>query len=167
MKLLIKFSIGIHNDYKKRVYHDIVLDKIRFQDKYGDLKEKHAKYWIDNWVEKTDPGKHVFEDIAIAAFLIGIWEEERQRNPSKMKQTFVDVGCGNGFLVHLLNQEGYTGYGVDISRRKSWTSFEGSDLRQECIIPSECVYDVDWVIGNHPDELTLWIPIIAARSNAR
>jgi hypothetical protein len=26
---------------------------------------------------------------------------------------------------------------------------------------------VDWIIGNHPDELTLWIPIIAARSNSK
>ena len=26
---------------------------------------------------------------------------------------------------------------------------------------------MDWIIGNHPDELTLWIPVIAARSNCK
>ncbi len=27
--------------------------------------------------------------------------------------------------------------------------------------------NIDWIIGNHPDELTLWIPIIASRSNSK
>lgn len=33
------------------------------------------------------------------------------------------------------------------------------------IIPNETVFDnVDWIIGNHADELAPWIPIIAMRS---
>ena len=30
--------------------------------------------------------------------------------------------------------------------------------------PNQCKFsDVDWIIGNHSDELTPWIPVIAAR----
>lgn len=31
------------------------------------------------------------------------------------EQTFVDLGCGNGFLVHILTSEGYKGYGIDLN----------------------------------------------------
>jgi hypothetical protein len=33
----------------------------------------------DTWTEKTDPLKFVYEDIAIAAFLISLWEFEREQ----------------------------------------------------------------------------------------
>jgi predicted TPR repeat methyltransferase len=36
------------------------------------------------------------------------------------KQTFVDLGCGNGLLTFLLVSEGYHGFGVDIADRKIW-----------------------------------------------
>lgn len=36
------------------------------------------------------------------------------------KQTFVDLGCGNGLLTFLLVSEGYEGYGIDIADRKIW-----------------------------------------------
>lgn len=37
----------------------------------------------------------------------------------------------------------------------------------QTIVPSsKCLFpDVDWIIGNHSDELTPWIPVIAARSS--
>ena len=31
------------------------------------------------------------------------------------KQTFVDLGCGNGLLVDILTQEGYSGFGIDLN----------------------------------------------------
>jgi len=38
-------------------------------------------------------------------------------------------------------------------------------LTAKTIIPDETVFqDVDWIIGNHADELAPWIPIIASRS---
>lgn len=37
------------------------------------------------------------------------------------KQTFADLGCGNGLLTFLLVEEGYEGFGVDIADRKIWT----------------------------------------------
>jgi len=29
--------------------------------------------------------------------------------------TFVDLGCGNGFLVYLLTSEGFVGHGIDLN----------------------------------------------------
>lgn len=35
-----------------------------------------------------------------------LWGEERAENGTTTKQSFVDLGCGNGLLVHILNNEG-------------------------------------------------------------
>ena len=77
---------------------------------------------MHKWVEVTDPSKHVFEDIAIATWLICLWKEDKS-------QRFVDLGCGNGFLTYILSQEGYIGYGVDMTKRKIWNDFQNTDLR--------------------------------------
>ena len=82
------------------------------------------------------------------------------------KQSFVDVGCGNGFLVYLLASEGHRGKGIDIESRVLWKEYPQEI--QDCIEQRELVdasFDAsgfDWIIGNHPDELTPWIPAIAA-----
>ncbi|KAF2851012.1 DUF1613-domain-containing protein [Plenodomus tracheiphilus IPT5] len=36
---------------------------------------------------------------------------------------FVDIGCGNGLLVYILNAEGWHGWGFDARRRKTWDTF--------------------------------------------
>ncbi|KAG0042861.1 tRNA methyltransferase 44 [Gryganskiella cystojenkinii] len=83
-------------------------------------------------------------------------------------QSFVDLGCGNGFLTHILNEEGHPGTGIDLAARKVWDIYgENTHLKAETIIPNETVFqDVDWIIGNHADELAPWIPIIASRSKS-
>lgn len=68
------------------------------------------------WPECTDPGKFVYEDIAIATYLLLLWEEYGS-------QTFVDVGCGNGLLVYILTMEGHFGLGVDVRKRKIWDMY--------------------------------------------
>ncbi|KAJ3223029.1 tRNA methyltransferase 44 [Clydaea vesicula] len=165
-KLLTTFLKFLKNpNYEKRVIHDIIVPKINYQDRYYILKEKYS-HWIEKWPESTDPKKHVFEDVAIATFLILMWEEEGQRNGVEKKQSFVDVGCGNGFLTYILTNEGYFGKGIDISKRKLWDMFDIEVALEERIInPREEKYEgFDWIIGNHPDELTLWIPIFAAKT---
>ncbi|KAJ2994509.1 hypothetical protein HDV02_001530 [Globomyces sp. JEL0801] len=109
--------------------------------------------------------RFVFEDIGIATWLICLWKQEK----TTKKYKFIDLGCGNGFLTYLLTQEGYSGYGVDLSERKIWSQFPSSTkLYQRPIYPmEEKLEDVDWIIGNHPDELTLWIPIMASISKTK
>lgn len=59
------------------------------------------------WPETTDPQKFVFEELGIAAYLCILFD----RIPSLdlFPNKFVDLGCGNGLLTYVLNQEGYPG----------------------------------------------------------
>lgn len=134
---------------------------------YQQLKEKY-KELVKVWPEVTDPEKFVYEDVAIATYLLVLWGEERAEKGTTTKQSFVDLGCGNGLLVHILNNEGHPGMGIDIRRRKIWDMY-GPDthLEENAITPSDGFLfpSTDWLIGNHSDELTPWIPVIAARSS--
>ncbi|GFS23287.1 tRNA (uracil-O(2)-)-methyltransferase [Elysia marginata] len=144
----------------------VAVDK--YKDTYVRLKNTYGRDLVENWPEKTDPKKFVYEDVAIAAYLLLIWEEDRLKKGLKEKQSFVDLGCGNGLLVYILSREGHKGLGIDLRRRKIWDMFEKDvDLKEEAIKPSsEHLFpDYDWLIGNHSDELTPWIPVMAARSS--
>uniref|UniRef100_A0A8C9DJ36 tRNA (uracil-O(2)-)-methyltransferase n=1 Tax=Prolemur simus TaxID=1328070 RepID=A0A8C9DJ36_PROSS len=140
---------------------------VKYSKTYQELKEKY-KEMVKVWPEVTDPEKFVYEDVAIAAYLLILWEEERAERRVTAKQSFVDLGCGNGLLVHILSNEGHPGRGIDVRRRKIWDMY-GSQTRLEegAITPNDKTLfpDVDWLIGNHSDELTPWIPVIAARSS--
>jgi tRNASer (uridine44-2'-O)-methyltransferase len=136
---------------------------------------------------------------------------------------FVDLGCGNGLLTHILISEGYAGYGFDLRARTSWAHYPQatqSHLLVRALDPTAptrvfpmkqrhqqnrdpisssqphdagnndddeeeeeeangttynggshgCVEDPDillptgcFLIGNHADELTPWIPALATR----
>ena len=78
---------------------------------------------------------------------------------------FVDLGCGNGFLVHILTQEGYKGLGVDLQPRQIWQKFPESRLISQTITPNSS-FKASWIIGNHSDELSPWIPIMARQTNS-
>ncbi|KAI8904850.1 hypothetical protein EDD86DRAFT_278019 [Gorgonomyces haynaldii] len=161
VKKIIKIGRGHKNGYQKRVHHDLVHDKIEFQNLYEEIKTRH-KHWVEQWPEATDPQKFVFEDIGIATYLILLFK----KYPRQKTFDFVDIGCGNGFLTHILTQEGFKGYGLDLAERKIWDMF-ACDLRKETIQPQIYQADADWIIGNHADELTMWIPIFAQRSQSR
>jgi tRNASer (uridine44-2'-O)-methyltransferase len=99
------------------------------QNTYARLKKTYSADLINRWVEKTEPAKHVFEDISIAAFLIELWRQmygvlpdcERSASATlRMFPGFVDIACGNGVLVYVLRQEGYEGWGFDARRRRTW-----------------------------------------------
>ena len=102
------------------------------QNTYARLKQKYATDLINGWVEKTEPSKHVFEDLSIAAFLIELWRqmygvqsswERLDPTVSKKFPGFVDIACGNGVLVYVLLKEGYKGWGFDARRRRTWDTF--------------------------------------------
>uniref|UniRef100_A0A5F8A7N8 Probable tRNA (uracil-O(2)-)-methyltransferase n=2 Tax=Macaca mulatta TaxID=9544 RepID=A0A5F8A7N8_MACMU len=140
---------------------------MKYSKAYQELKEKY-KEMVKVWPEVTDPEKFVYEDVAIAAYLLILWEEERAERGLTARQSFVDLGCGNGLLVHILNSEGHPGRGIDVRRRKIWDMYgPQTRLEEDAITPNDKTLfpDVDWLIGNHSDELTPWIPVIAARSS--
>ncbi|XP_064201022.1 probable tRNA (uracil-O(2)-)-methyltransferase [Anguilla rostrata] len=134
---------------------------------YQKLKEKY-KEMVKVWPEVTDPEKFVYEDVAIATYLLVLWEQERADKCLTAKQSFVDLGCGNGLLVHILGNEGHPGKGIDVRKRKIWDMYGPQTcLEESAITPSDSFLfpDADWLIGNHSDELTPWIPVIASRSS--
>ena len=148
------------------------MDKSAYQDLYISLKNKYAKSLIRDWVEVTDPLKHVFEDISLTAFLILLWSQNRGKETK-----FVDIGCGNGVLAYLLIMEGYEGHGFDARRRKSWNIFPQhvqDRLCEKILIPGfledvsgegihDGVFDEGtFLISNHADELTPYTPLLAA-----
>ncbi|KAI7898365.1 uncharacterized protein BX663DRAFT_525074 [Cokeromyces recurvatus] len=164
---LFKWCIQKRLGYKKKGHHDVLVPKEAYQTMYQTMKTKYGPQLVANWTEKTDPKKFVYEDIAIASYLLCLWKEEEIKN--KRKPTFVDLGCGNGLLTFLLVSEGYEGYGIDIASRKIWSALcknqKKNMLRVETLYPAETVYpEAEWLIGNHADELVPWIPIIASKS---
>ncbi|KAL0272454.1 UNVERIFIED_CONTAM: hypothetical protein PYX00_005414 [Menopon gallinae] len=136
---------------------------------YERLKSKYAKDLIENWKENTDPQKFVFEDIGIASYLLLLWNKGKLPDGNLKMQRFVDLGCGNGLLVYILNSEGHKGVGLDIRKRKIWDTYPSHViLKEEAVTPGLSVYpEADWLIGNHSDELTPWLPIMARRSGAQ
>ncbi|XP_020020922.2 probable tRNA (uracil-O(2)-)-methyltransferase isoform X1 [Castor canadensis] len=144
-----------------------LISVMRYSRTYQELKEKY-KEMVKVWPEVTDPEKFVYEDVAIATYLLILWEEERAERGVTAKQSFVDLGCGNGLLVHILCSEGHPGRGIDVRRRKIWDMYgPQTQLEEGAITPGDKTLfpDADWLIGNHSDELTPWIPVITARSS--
>ncbi|KAJ4419645.1 tRNA(Ser) Um(44) 2'-O-methyltransferase [Gnomoniopsis sp. IMI 355080] len=193
LRILHKHGEGQAAGYQKRVHHDMLVSQITLQTKYADLKQKYSRQLVKDWEEVTDPTKHVFEDLCIAAFLIELWSE-------MYKDTefpgFVDIGCGNGLLVHILHREGYAGWGFDARARKSWAKYSSTvsvrtidgghqvqdSLQTLVLLPSvtrstsdeeisdSLVHDGrfpkdTFIISNHADELTPWTPILARLSD--
>lgn len=88
---------------------------------YGELKRKYGLEMVKKWPECTDPNKFVYEDVAIATYLLLLWEKERNENgTATRKQSFLDLGCGNGLLVYILTSEGHSGTGIDLRKRQIW-----------------------------------------------
>lgn len=174
--------------FSAAVLKDTILPQHIVQNTYTKLKQKYASDLMKRWIEKTDPSKHVFEDLSIAAFLIELW---KQMYRGIQFPGFVDIACGNGVLTYILIQEGFKGYGFDARKRKTWDIL-GIDqhLHEKLCIPnpffdalensnSEGLKSIDteihlgtfpqdtFIISNHADELTLWTPIMAKLSNQK
>uniref|UniRef100_A0A8R1DFG4 tRNA (uracil-O(2)-)-methyltransferase n=1 Tax=Caenorhabditis japonica TaxID=281687 RepID=A0A8R1DFG4_CAEJA len=146
-----------------------LIDKESYVRNYREIRETFGRPICSQWTENSDPKKAVFEDCGIASYINSLVECDIL---PKFKK-YVDIGCGNGLLVHLLNKIGYTGYGVDVRQRHVWKSlFKDDDLRESTVNPQIVVQEephfdagVDLLIGNHSDELTPWIPVMAAKLN--
>lgn len=111
----------------KHAIFDVLVTQPAFRSEYVRLKTKYGKHWVSRWPEQTDPSKYVFEEIAIAAWLLALWKGESTADQDKSEQPrcvrFVDLGCGNGFLTYLLIEEGHTGWGIDRQRRGIWGEY--------------------------------------------
>ncbi|XP_068210125.1 probable tRNA (uracil-O(2)-)-methyltransferase isoform X2 [Palaemon carinicauda] len=165
---LAKWATEIEEDGTKPERGSLTLLNVQeYNELYQRLKVKYGHPLVENWPENTDPQKFVFEDVAIATYLLLLWKKERELKGTTEYQTFVDLGCGNGLLVYILSGEGHKGLGIDLKRRGIWDTFPESIVLQEGVVEPSCKNlfpQYDWLIGNHSDELTPWLPVIAAKS---
>ncbi|EMD42208.1 hypothetical protein CERSUDRAFT_147858 [Gelatoporia subvermispora B] len=207
LETLHRYGWGAMTNYKKRVIHDAIIPREAYQDMYLIMRERH-KHLITTWQESTDPLKHVFEasqerrilgrDIGIATFLMLLWKDmyggdtqaadqkvhedlhEPWKNWPRPPSGFLDLGCGNGLLVHILVSEGYEGHGIDLRARTSWSYYPESTqkhLHIEAVDPTAFLSPSEshhqqyfppgvFIIGNHADELTPWVPVLSTLCSA-
>ena len=171
MPKLKNWSLNVNQDLDSNcakantltLYHNMVNDYVNL---YQELKTIYWNKFSNIWfsLTNTDPEKYIHEDISIATYFILVWRHFKTK-----VRNFVDLGCGNGLLVFILNDQGFNGYGVDMRKRRLWTNdfYSKSNIKlvEKTINPSLEIYpDCDWLIGNHSDELSPWIPIIARKS---
>ncbi|KJY00997.1 DUF1613-domain-containing protein [Zymoseptoria brevis] len=153
LQTIHKHATGLQSGYTKRVHHDRLIPQAQYQNTYSRLKSKYGRTISEQWVEVTDPGKHVFEDLGIASWCIEVWrmlyelppglEEEGGHGEKDGKKRppfpgFVDIGCGNGLLTYIFLSEGYAGWGFDARERKTWSIFPPeirSKLEQRVLVP--------------------------------
>ncbi|KAG2112408.1 hypothetical protein DEU56DRAFT_202623 [Suillus clintonianus] len=191
---LHRYLWGTLTHYQKRVQHDVLIPREVYQDVYLKMRERH-KGIVNTWKESTDPLKHVFEDIGIATYLMLFWKDmfatssvkELDESPWKSwprPSGFLDLGCGNGLLTHILSAEGYAGYGIDLRARTSWAHYPDSSqaaLKVHALDPTQLLSPGNsnsndegksfwgpgvFLIGNHADELTPWLPVLATLTGA-
>lgn len=85
--LLVKFMGNHVKGYVKRVNHDVILPKVKYQNSYHQIKGRF-QHWVAKWPEgmqsrlpfptqrlATDPAKFVFEELGIATFLHLLWDK--------------------------------------------------------------------------------------------
>ncbi|WRT69740.1 uncharacterized protein IL334_006731 [Kwoniella shivajii] len=141
------------------------------------------------------------QDIAIAAFLMLLWkdmypplsppsnttdqEEEREWDTwGRPEGGFIDLGCGNGLLVHILIAEGYHGKGYELRTRRTWPLYPRKTQDALIELPIDppswfpntiqewesgqwagkeksVIEKHTFLIGNHADELTPWLPLLS------
>jgi len=62
---------------------------------------------------------------------------KKKLNKEEGLQTALDIGCGNGLLLHLLKKEGFTAYGCDVSKAASETAKENVPEAEIALVKSE------------------------------
>ncbi|KAF8652298.1 hypothetical protein AX16_004456 [Volvariella volvacea WC 439] len=198
LQTLYKYGWGAMTNYQKRVMHDCLVAREPYQDLYLVMRERY-KHLVNSWQEVTDPLKHVFEDIGIATYLMLLWKDTFKATPTPTAEDltqepwrqwprppggFLDFGCGNGLLTHILVNEGYEGFGIDVRARASWSSYPSSTqerLKVDAFDPTGITTNEPlpafhtgdsylrpgvFIIGNHADELTPWVPVVSTLSSA-
>jgi tRNASer (uridine44-2'-O)-methyltransferase len=162
------------------------------------LIELWTEMYSDKSLEQTPNATKIPSGTASEDPIDGAMSAEQQQR-TKAQQSFpgfVDIGCGNGLLVNILNREGWTGWGFDARRRKTWLTFSTTlqaNLKEMLLVP-EVLTSVDsastedkdtenehipvpnwhngipptgtFIISNHADELTPWTPLLAYLSSS-
>jgi tRNASer (uridine44-2'-O)-methyltransferase len=200
-----RYGWGVMGNYKKRVIHDCVVPREPYQDLYLVMRERHKHlvdtwqevtdpykhvFEVSSTPFLSSPPSEVQQDIGIATFLMLLWKDTYKTSSPILESGqsdefwktwprppggFVDFGCGNGLLTHILAAEGYAGVGIDVRARTSWSHYPTStqsSLKVHAFDPLSLEADSEifkpgaFIIGNHADELTPWVPVVSRLTKA-
>ena len=169
---------------EKHVFEDLGIAAFLIElwtDMYGGKAERVGEALTDASAYVNDEAKEKVEAER---------EEKRRANAQAQFPGFVDIGCGNGVLVWILNEEGWTGWGFDARRRKTWSTFSSAydgRLKEMLLVPAVLQAALaappegqpagpqthngvfapgTFIVANHADELTVWTPILAFLSES-
>jgi len=87
-----------------------------------------------------------------------VWKEERNAKDLKQKQSFVDLGCGNGLLVHILSEEGVT---IDITVRVFSGSLQPA-VKKNVATYSGVVHTVLWYMLLFHLNMVIWFVTVSS-----
>jgi tRNASer (uridine44-2'-O)-methyltransferase len=167
---------------EKHVFEDLGIAAFLIElwtDMYGGKAERVGEALTDASAYVNDEEKEKAEAAK---------EERRRANAQAQFPGFVDIGCGNGLLVWILNEEGWTGWGFDARRRKTWATFSqeyDAKLKEMLLVPEVLeltkgpedggegpkthngIFPTGtFIVANHADELTIWTPLLAFLSES-
>ncbi|KAH7107609.1 hypothetical protein BKA62DRAFT_683928 [Auriculariales sp. MPI-PUGE-AT-0066] len=187
-----RYCFGAVTNWQKRVRHDILVPREQFQDLYLTMRGRYQNLvqdWVEETDPQKHCYEELaiacylmllWKDTYVhgeGAVVEG--SEPTLSEPWKSwprPPAFLDLGCGAGLLTHILISEGYTGKGIDLQSRKSWAAYPDESARHlhvHKLDPTGVIAESSWesasyfspgvfLIGNHADELTPWVPILAA-----
>jgi tRNASer (uridine44-2'-O)-methyltransferase len=167
---------------EKHVFEDLGIAAFLIElwtDMYGGKAERVGEALTDASAYVNDEEKEKAEAVK---------EERRRANAQAQFPGFVDIGCGNGLLVWILNEEGWKGWGFDARRRKTWATFSqeyDARLKEMLLVPEVLeltkapedggegpkthngIFPTGtFIVANHADELTIWTPLLAFLSDS-
>lgn len=121
---LIKWMMNESDNVSPKISSLSLVSAEKYTLLYNQLKEKYGTEMVKVWPENTDPAKFVYEDVAIATYLLLLWEKERLEKGTQDMQSFVDLGCGMVFSfiscpVRVTEEQGLT-----CAREKYGTCFQ-------------------------------------------
>ena len=82
---------------QRRVPFDVLVPEAMYRTAYNRLKEQYGRPWVENWPEKTDAQKFVYEEVGIAAYLLCLCEQNAPSQSWFPRARFrAAKGCGCG-----------------------------------------------------------------------
>ena len=96
-----------------------------------EIKAIIKSYWdaaADEWENKIGDRGDLFRQHKITPLIFDLL-------PECEGKTVLDVGCGNGYLIPMLNNKGFAAYGLDISPRQLFHAQKR--------VAKDCLYETD------------------------
>ncbi len=135
MKILnskIKCPVCVSNSYLKNIENSYKIFRcsscyLLFVHPIPEKKENAEiiEYWGDDNIKNS--ASNINKYIKVNRFFLNILKKYNVKNNIKTK--VLDIGCGYGFFVKLLNENNFDAYGLDISKQSTYFAKNNLNLK--------------------------------------